>query len=125
METAEIIVNNLSLGTIEKARTYYLKIGERTDHLTPERIKRLLTERFDGVLNFRVGDTFSRGDIDFESQKQAILSKLPAMDIATRETIISDLYGVFAAGYENGYINGMQDAETFLNAINEAERTDE
>ena len=124
METAEIIANNLSLGTVEKARTYYLKIGERPEHLTPERIRRLLAEHFDAVLNFRFDDTFSRGDIEFETQKQELISKLPAMDLTTRETLINDLWGIFASGYANGYINGIQDAETFINAINEAERTD-
>ena len=124
METNEIVVNNLSCKTIQGARAYYLKIGEPAERLTTETVKKFLSGHFDGLLNYHLNDTFDRGDIDFEKEKQELLSKLPEMDEKTKETLVSELWALFATGYLNGYVTGVKDAETFLNAINEAERTE-
>ena len=124
MEANEIIVNKLSCKTIQGARSYYLKIGESAERLTPETVKKFLAEHFDSLLNYHFNDTFDRGDIDFEREKQELLSKFPEMDATAKETLVSELWGLFATGYLNGYVTGVKDAETFLTAINEAERTE-
>ena len=119
METAEIIVNGLTLETLEAARKYFLKIGEQEEHLTPERIKKLLVSHFDGILDYRFNDTFTRGDADFQTEKLALLSTLPAMDVRAAEAFASDLWALFAAGYSAGYAAGVKDTETFLYTLKE------
>ena len=123
METKEIIVNNLTIQTLQSARRFYIKSGEPAESLTIDRVKKLVAEHFDLLLDTHFNDSFSRGDIDFEAEKQSLFAKLPPMDLNARENLASDLWGLFGRGFLNGYLMGVKDAETILNTLND-ERTE-
>lgn len=119
METAEIIARGLSLETVEAARKYYLKIGEREETLTPERIRKLLVSHFEGLLDYRFNDALTRGEADFETEKRNIIATLPPMDVKERELLASELWGLFAVGFAAGYAAAVKDTEAFLYTLKE------
>ena len=119
MEAKEVIVNNLTGGTLAAARKYFLRIGENAETLTDERVTKLLQRHFEGLLDYHFNDSFTRGDADFEKEKQAYFSKHITQNVREREELGGELLDVFATGYYNGYVAGCRDMEEFKNVIDE------
>ena len=123
METKEIVANNLTYKTLEKAQKYYIRAGEKD--VTIERTKRLLETNFDQLLDVCFSCGLERYDGGFTVVTDAVFEELPEMTQAKKDDIMAKLSAVFWTGFEAGYVSGTKAMQDVMNAIEEPKPEEE